>query len=374
VKHRRLLFLNNQGLGAPGGGPEILRELAAALAAEHEITIVSDDAPTGAAVREVQLRAFPHPADLRWRFKPWLRAQHLRGALDPRLIAEADLVIALDPHFSRALARTAARRLLHLSLSCVTRQERFGGSGSAQHWYPPQYALLERWLASHAQAIIVASHTHAEELVRFTGAPRERIRVMSPVFPHRRSPAAPASARDLVVALGRITTVKNLDALLPLLALLPALRLSLIGDGDRSAALQAQAVSLGVAERIDWHGQVNGVDAWLARTQLLLHPSRYESFGMAVHEAMRAGAVPVVFSRGPGRHSAATELVRHGVDGLHVDFDDPASAASAIGSLLASPQQLSAMSQAARAAAARRDEFDYLARFRALLAEITEAP
>lgn len=110
MKRRRLLFLNNQGLGAPGGGPEILRELAAALAAEHEMTIVSDDAPTGAAVREVQLRAFPHPTDLRWRFKPWLRAQHLRGALDPRLIAEADLVIALDPHFSRALARTAPRR------------------------------------------------------------------------------------------------------------------------------------------------------------------------------------------------------------------------------------------------------------------------
>ena len=42
------------------------------------------------------------------------------------------------------------------------------------------------------------------------------------------------------------------------------------------------------------------------------HPDRFEHFGIAVVEAMAAGAVPVVFgAAGPA------EIVRHGVDGFH---------------------------------------------------------
>ena len=56
---------------------------------------------------------------------------------------------------------------------------------------------------------------------------------------------------------------------------------------------------------IYWHGTGFGED-------VNLHPERFEHFGIAVVEAMAAGAVPVVFgAAGPA------EIVRHDVDGFH---------------------------------------------------------
>ena len=56
---------------------------------------------------------------------------------------------------------------------------------------------------------------------------------------------------------------------------------------------------------IYWHGGGFGEDAEL-------HPERFEHFGIAVVEAMAAGAVPVVFAA-----AGPAEIVRHGVDGFH---------------------------------------------------------
>jgi glycosyltransferase involved in cell wall biosynthesis len=56
---------------------------------------------------------------------------------------------------------------------------------------------------------------------------------------------------------------------------------------------------------IYWHGSGFGEDAEL-------HPERFEHFGIAVVEAMAAGAVPVVFAA-----AGPAEIVRHAVDGFH---------------------------------------------------------
>jgi glycosyltransferase involved in cell wall biosynthesis len=56
---------------------------------------------------------------------------------------------------------------------------------------------------------------------------------------------------------------------------------------------------------IYWHGGGFGEDPEL-------HPERFEHFGIAVVEAMAAGAVPVVFSA-----AGPAEIVRHAIDGFH---------------------------------------------------------
>ncbi|MBU3689417.1 MAG: hypothetical protein B7C54_01680 [Acidimicrobiales bacterium mtb01] len=56
---------------------------------------------------------------------------------------------------------------------------------------------------------------------------------------------------------------------------------------------------------IYWHGTGFGEDVHR-------HPERFEHFGIAVVEAMLAGAVPVVFGE-----AGPAEIVRHGVDGYH---------------------------------------------------------
>ncbi|QYU66739.1 glycosyltransferase [Leptolyngbya sp. 15MV] len=292
---RRLLVLNNQGLGAVGGGVGILRAITEDLARDHELTLVSEDPPAGAAIREVALPRYRAAADARWRLNPWLKARHIAQALDPRLLGAADLVIVLDTHFAPALRAMPQRRLLHLSLSCVTRQEWFASRGTGRYWYASQYAILERSLVRRAAAVVVASPMHAEELAIYAGGDRRRMHIMPPVFATAR-PAPRNAARDILVALSRITPVKNLGALIPLLARCPGARLAMIGDGEAPAPLQAEAARLGVAERIEWVGAVQDPSPWLDRALLLLHPSRYESFGMAVHEAMRHGE-PVLLDR-----------------------------------------------------------------------------
>jgi glycosyltransferase involved in cell wall biosynthesis len=366
----RLLFLNNQGLASVGGGVTILRALVADLARDHAVTLATDDPPSGApGIEEVQLPAFDAPRDARWRIKPWMKARHLAARLDPSLVRAADAVITLDPHFAPALAALGPRRLVHLSLSCVARQEWFGSVGRSAWWYAAQYALLERRLARQAAAIVVASEVHAAEMVRFAGCSDRPVRVLPPVFPTAAPPVTNLRAGQLV-AVGRITPVKNLPALIPLLRRLPGMRLSLLGEGDDPAPLQRLAEREGVAERIEWVGAVGDPTPWIDRAALLLHPSRYESFGMVVQEAMRRGTVPVVFAPGRGRMNAAASLVAHGRTGLLVDYDDPDAVAAMIRALMAAPDQLAAMSAAARGAAAERDRSDYAGGFRDVLGSI----
>ncbi|PWS38635.1 hypothetical protein DFH01_05025 [Falsiroseomonas bella] len=369
---RRLLFLNNQGLASVGGGISILRALTEDLARDHEIVVASDDRPTGAAFEEHQIPPFDPPHDARWRLKPWMKARHLEKALDPALVRRADIVIAMDPHFAPALKALRPRRLVHLSLSCTTRQEWFGSPGATAWWYAAQYALLERALARQAGAIIVASAMHRREMERFAGCAGRPVNVFNPVFPVAQ-PARAANRTTHLVAIGRITPVKNLRALMPLLRRLPGMHLALLGEGDDPAPLRRLAEQEGVADRIEWVGAVGDPTPWIDRARLLLHPSRYESFGMVVQEAMRRGTVPVVFAQGPGRMNAATDLVAHGTNGLHVDFDDPDAAAAAVRALVEAPDLLARMSDAAREAAAQRDRFDYPGAFRALLARVEAA-
>ncbi|MDO9711735.1 glycosyltransferase family 4 protein [Paracraurococcus lichenis] len=366
---RRILFLNNQGLGAIGGGVSILRALTADLARDHDVVLATEDPPGGAGFAEHQLPRFAPPRGGAWRFKPWLKARHLLRALDPALVRWADVVVALDPHFAPALAAARPRRLIHLSLSCATRQEWFGNPGSTAWWYAAQYALLERRLARQASAVVVASALHAREMARFAGLRGRPVQVFAPVFPVTAASTSPNWRRGLV-AVGRITPVKNLPALIPLLRRLPETRLALVGEGDELAPLRRLAREAGIADRIDWVGAVDDPTPWIDRAALLLHPSRYESFGMVVQEAMRRGTVPVVFAQGRGRRNAAAELVTHGESGLLVDYDDPDATAAAIRALLDDPARLAAMSARARNVAAQRDRFDYAARFRDLLARL----
>lgn len=368
---RRLLFLNNQGLASVGGGVTILRALVADLVRDHHVTLASDDPPCRSVdgVVEVRLPAFAPPQDGRWRLKPWMKARHLAERLDPALVRAADVVVALDPHFALALAAARPRRLIHLSLSCVARQEWFGSVGRNAWLYATQYALLERNLARQAAVIVVASALHAAEMARFSGCAGRPVRVLPPIFPPDAPPLSDRLAGQLV-AVGRITPVKNLPALIPLLRRLPGMRLSLLGEGDDPAPLQRLAEQEGVAERIEWVGAVDDPTPWIDRAVMLLHPSRYESFGMVVQEAMRRGTVPVVFAPGRGRMNAATALVAHRRTGLLVDYDDPDAAAAEIRAVVDAPDELGAMSAAARRAAAERDRCDYAGGFRAMLDEI----
>jgi glycosyltransferase involved in cell wall biosynthesis len=74
------------------------------------------------------------------------------------------------------------------------------------------------------------------------------------------------------------------------------------------------------------------VAAWLDRADLLVHPVRWEGFGLALLEAMLASK-PVVATR----VSAIPEIVVDGETGLLVRPEDPPALAAAINRVLDDP-------------------------------------
>jgi glycosyltransferase involved in cell wall biosynthesis len=99
---------------------------------------------------------------------------------------------------------------------------------------------------------------------------------------------------------GRLSPEKGVDLLLHAMTKVPGARLEIAGDGPLRAALEDLALSLGVANRVRFHG-------WLSQDQIAdLHrraalvcvPSLWpEPFGYVAAEAM-AAARPVVATDG----------------------------------------------------------------------------
>jgi glycosyltransferase involved in cell wall biosynthesis len=91
----------------------------------------------------------------------------------------------------------------------------------------------------------------------------------------------------------------------------------LVGHADSGcevlARMRSRAEQAGLIERITFHGTLSQpqVAALMAAADLLLQPSVFESYGMALAEAAAVGLPAIAF-----RVGAAERLVRHGVTGL----------------------------------------------------------
>lgn len=158
-----------------------------------------------------------------------------------------------------------------------------------------------------------------------------------------------------VLAVGRMTYYKGFRYLLEAAAQFDTLRVDLVGDGDQAAELRTLAESLGLPDRVAFHGTVD--EATLARLMSLCDclclPSieRTEAFGMVLLEAMWFGKATVVSDI---EGSGMTWAVDHGATGLKVPPADT-------GALVAAFRQLDADRDALQAMGLRgRKKFDRL--------------
>jgi glycosyltransferase involved in cell wall biosynthesis len=126
----------------------------------------------------------------------------------------------------------------------------------------------------------------------------------------------------------------------------PMLRYAIVGEGPERIALQGLAVRLGVAARVDFHGQLAPAEAieHARRATLFVMPSTEEAFGTAYVEAM-AGGVPAIGCRGePG-----PEEIAAAGDGLVlVPPGDIERLSQRIDELLSDPHRLREAGQRAR--------------------------
>jgi glycosyltransferase involved in cell wall biosynthesis len=78
-------------------------------------------------------------------------------------------------------------------------------------------------------------------------------------------------------------------------------RLLIVGDGPDQAALVDQATQLGLSEKVQFLGRVEGGAKFdlMAGAHAVLMPSRFETFGMVAVEALATGTPVVAFDVGP---------------------------------------------------------------------------
>jgi glycosyltransferase involved in cell wall biosynthesis len=148
----------------------------------------------------------------------------------------------------------------------------------------------------------------------------------------------------VLLYVGRLSAEKNIESLKPVLEAFPQARLALVGDGPHRKKLEQQFAGMPVSFLGFLHGEE--LAGAYASSDIFVMPSRTETLGLVVLEAMSAG-LPVVASRAGG----IPEMIQDGGTGYL--FDTQAEAVAAIGGLLESQDKRCAIGRAAREHASR---------------------
>jgi glycosyltransferase involved in cell wall biosynthesis len=235
---------------------------------------------------------------------------------------------------------------------------------------------LERALARRARRVIAISRSLARFLVERVGIAAHRIEVVPYGLdalppPWAENPPLPLPpGAPVLLAVCRLEAQKGLDTALRALALLrrhdPSPVLLVLGEGPQRPVLERLAHDLGLDDAVLFPGRVGDVAACYRQADVVVHPARWEGFGLAMLEAMLA-ARPVVAAHA----GSAPELVVDGETGLLVPPDDPPALAAALSELLADRERAARYGRAGRERARR--EFSVARMVESTLAVYREA-
>ena len=194
-----------------------------------------------------------------------------------------------------------------------------------------------------ASRLVLANSTGIERLILAHGAQDTRVVHLGADLPSTTS----ASAERLIVSVGHLVARKRHADVLEALTGLPGLRYLIIGDGPERGALERRALSLGVADRVEFAGQLAPAAAALrARAGwCFVMPSTEEAFGVAYIEAMAAGIPAVGCAGEPGPE----EIAAAGGGIELVEAGSPSALAACLRALLEDPDRRRALGAAARA-------------------------
>lgn len=258
-----------------------------------------------------------------------------------KLMGGYDLVhVHLFP--AQLWAVLAASQLKH-SIPLVTTEH--APLNSRRRWWLRSF---EAWMYARYQRIACNSDFTAEELVRWCPQVAPKIRVISNGVPlddfETASPASLAGIPDhatRVVFVGRFYPPKDHAAVLRALTAVPNAHLLLVGDGPLRPQAEELARSLGVAERVTFLGQRHDIAQILKASDIFVHSTTFDGFGIAACEAMAAG-LPVIASDVPG----LAQVVKGA--GVLFPVGDDRALARELSVLVSSPERRREMSASSR--------------------------
>jgi glycosyltransferase involved in cell wall biosynthesis len=314
----------------------------------------------------------------RSRFEPLLAVRDRDGAQTRRLAERCRLPVVHLPDRSRPLdMRRACRsnqvRMVHIHTpvtSGVPAAALGARLASAKamltlHQYQPQMlprrsriinSTVQRTLLSH---VVAVSRGVAESHVRNAGlalAPIEIIENGVDLDAGAGDPPAlaPRDGELRVGYFGRLAHEKGLIDLLDAFAQVrlnvPTARLYIAGAGYLDAMLRTRAAELSLDDAITFLGYRSDVRALMREMDVVVHPPKFEGFGLSVIEAMAARRA-VVATAAPG---GIPDLIEDGVDGVLVPVGEPSSLAAALTRVLRDESLRASLGEHAAATARRR--------------------
>jgi glycogen(starch) synthase len=232
----------------------------------------------------------------------------------------------------------------------------FFAAQKAREYHLPVRALtaIQRWGTRSHHHLIAVSEAVAAQLR--AEAPAAHVSVIANGVDLAAAAAARAWAlhqpdAGFILFLGRLEIAqKGLDVLISAMTHIHHdLRLVIAGEGKDRDEIRRRISQLGLDERVDLIGPVQGTDKWrlLASATMLVQPSRYETFGISPLEAM-ACATPVVASALP----CLRELVPDRA-GILVVPEDARALSGAVNDLASAPELRASMADAGPPWAAR---------------------
>lgn len=253
---------------------------------------------------------------------------------------------------------------------------------------PQRRIEAEARVVACSDVITASGAAEVEQLVEFYAADPDRIEIVQPGVDHAFfSPGSRRGARaalglpaddPVLLFVGRVQPLKGLDVAIRALAHLRGThrgaRLVVVGgpsgpDGEAEAARCARlAGQLGVADVLRWVPAQphHALSTYYRSADVLVMPSRSESFGLVALEAAACG-IPVVAAAVGGLRS----IVVDGVTGRSIEDRDPVSYAAAIAAILDDPATAATMGERA---AVRARGFTWptaAARLRRIYADLT---
>jgi glycosyltransferase involved in cell wall biosynthesis len=253
------------------------------------------------------------------------------GELPDGVIAVVDGLVgsAAADALAREHGRLGLVMLVHLPLGLAV-------AGSTPRRGPESRALAA------VDAVVCTSGWTRDWLAEAYDLPPERLHVVVPGSD--KSPLAEASeAGNRLLSVGAITPVKGHDVLVEALSSLADLRWTwtMVGasvDAEHATGLWSTLWSAGLDARVTLAGALTGADlaAAFADADLLVLPSRHETYGIVASEALARG-VPVLATDVGGVREALGTTSGGAVPGLLVPSEDPAAMASALRDWLETP-------------------------------------
>lgn len=237
------------------------------------------------------------------------------------------------------------------------------------------FTALDKWVAARAFGaadLVTTVCDHLRRAIEAVGIRGPFVVIPNVVDTEMFSPSGavgttpPGSRARLVIVAGLVELKGIQHALRALRELTADATVDIVGDGPCRVQLEELAATLGVTDRVRWHGikQPERIAELMRSASLYVLPSEFDNLPTVLLESLCCG-LPVVATRVGG----VPEIVEHG-DGLLVAARDPHALAAAISDALATRWDRAAI---ASRAAARYGPTRLVPRWEALYGDLIEA-